>query len=175
MASQQELTDARNTRFLDLLKPVYGDCERWAFYLAKNSNDAEDVFSESIKTGLEKIHQLKNDGAFKTWMFRIIANTYRLWLRSNKRQPEAMAPEILTAVAPREEDLDEQARRAELVRQALSKLSEEQRQGLVLFEMENFSIREISRVMGKKEGAIRVLLTRARQRLAALLTELNEL
>jgi RNA polymerase sigma-70 factor (ECF subfamily) len=56
----------------------------------------------------------------------------------------------------------------------LSRLSEEQRNGLVLFEMFNFSIKEVAQILGKKEGAVRVLLHRARDRMAAMLDEMEE-
>jgi RNA polymerase sigma-70 factor (ECF subfamily) len=51
----------------------------------------------------------------------------------------------------------------------LEQLSPEQREALVLFEVHGLSIREVSEVLGKKEGAVRVLLHRARERLEELL------
>ena len=99
MASQQELTHERNRRFLALLKPVYRDCQRWAFSLTQNIDDAEDVLAQSVMTALEHIHQLKTEAAFKTWMFRIIVNTHRLMLRQLKRTPEPMEQEKLERMA----------------------------------------------------------------------------
>jgi RNA polymerase sigma-70 factor (ECF subfamily) len=169
MRLQPELTSERNARFLALLKPVYADCQRWAYSLTQDVVDAEDVLGQSVLTGLSKIHQLKKDGAFKTWMFRIIANTHRLWLRSRKRQPQVMDPESLPQRGPRDDNWAERLDRADTVRRLLGRLSSEQRQALVLFELDGMSIREVSSVMGKKETAVRVLLHRARQRLSDLL------
>ena len=171
MASRQELTNERNARFLALLKPIYSDCERWAYSLAQDTADAEDVLAQSILSGLQAFHQLKNEGAFKTWMFRIIRNAHRLLLRSRQHQPEALDPEQLRWLSPKEEKLEERSFRETAIKRALAQLSPDQRQALVLFEMEGFSIREISKVLGKNEGAIRVLLHRSRERLKPLLSQ----
>lgn len=169
MASQQELTRERNQRFLSLLRPVYSDCQRWAYSLTQNVDEAEDVFAQSVLTALEHIHQLKNEAAFKTWMFRIIVNTHRLMLRQLKRIPEPMEQEKLERSAPRDDQWVERSERAAIVRRVLNRLSPDQGMALVLFEREGLSIREVSTVMGKKQGAVRVLLSRARARMAELL------
>jgi len=169
MASQHELTDARNARFLALLEPVYADCERWALSLTRNEPDAADVLSEAVMTALQGIHLLKKDGAFKFWMFRIIMNAYRMQLRSRKREPDAVDPELMPALGPRDDHWVERGEQAKTVRLTLEQLSPEQREALVLFEVHGLSIREVSEVLGKKEGAVRVLLHRARERLEELL------
>lgn len=174
MASQQELTDDRNARFLELLEPIYRDCERWAYSRTQNRSDAEDVLSQSILTALESFHQLKNEAAFKTWIFRIISNTHRLQIRQSKRSPDPVDPEILSSAPSQTEEWTLQQERSRVVRQVLSRLSEEQRNGLMLFEMFNFSIKEVAEILGKKEGAVRVLLHRARDRMAAMLDEMEE-
>ena len=174
MASQQELTDDRNQRFLELLEPIYKDCERWAYSRTQNRVDAQDVLQQSILTALESFHQLKNEAAFKTWIFRIISNTHRLQIRQSKRSPDPVDPEILATAVSEVEEWTAQQERSSVVRQVLSRLSEEQRNGLMLFEMFNFSIREIADILGKKEGAVRVLLHRARDRVAAMFDEMKE-
>ena len=174
MASQHDLTEARNSRFLGRLEPIYKDCERWAYSRTGNRADAEDVLAQSVLTGLQNIHQLKNDGAFKTWMFRIIVNTHRLHVRSSVRQPDVLDPEVLTSVAPKTEDMKDRVERERFVRALLAQLSEEQRQSLVLFELFNFSIKDVAGIMDKKEGTVRVLLHRARERLADILDKIDE-
>jgi len=169
MASEQELTNARNERFLRLLEPVYRDCQRWAYNLTQDAIEAEDLLAQSILLGLQNVRQLKNDGAFKAWMFRIIANAFKHHLRSKKRQAEAVDPEMLPRFGPRDDRWTERAEQADAVRRVLMQLAPEQRQALMLFEVQGFSIRETSEVLSKKEGAVRVLLHRARERLAVLL------
>lgn len=171
MAPPQELTEQRNARFLALLEPVYSDCQRWAYYLAQNETDAQDILSQAIVSALESLQQLKNDGAFKAWMFRIINNHFRMLIRSRKREPEPVDPEILPVVAKGSASSFESGELKQTLRWALNKMSPDQRQALVLFEVEGLSIRETSVVLGKSEVAIRVTLNRARERLKALLSK----
>lgn len=170
MASQQELTNARNARFSALLKPVFADCQRFSYHLALNEADAQDILSQAIVSALENLHQLKNDGAFKTWMFRIINNHFRMLLRGRKREPEPIDPEMLPRHKQDGDDFIERNERQRTLQRALSKLSPDQRQALVLFEVEGLSIRETSEVLAKSEVAIRVTLSRARERLKTLLS-----
>jgi len=154
---------------MKLLEPVYKDCQRWAYTLTRDQVSAEDIFAQATLTGLMSIHQLKQDGAFKSWMFRIIVNTFRQSLRKESRQPEAMPPEDLSIRAPRDEEWTEREARGRMLWTAIGKLSPDQREALVLFEVHGLSIKETCRVMDKKDSAVRVLLHRARQRLAELL------
>ena len=169
MVSQQQLTDERNRRFMNLLEPVHTDCQRWAYTLARDKVVAEDVLAQAILTGLTNIHQLREDGAFKSWMFRIIANTFRQSLRRESRQPEAMPPEDLGFRSPRDDEWTEREARSRMLWAAVEKLSPDQREALLLFEVHGLSIKEACTVMNKKDSAVRVLLHRARQRLAELL------
>jgi RNA polymerase sigma-70 factor, ECF subfamily len=171
MAVPHDLTEERNQRFLGLLQPVYGDCQRWAYNLAQNTTDAEDILAQSVLTGLKYIHQLKNDGAFKVWMFKIIANNYRLMLRSAKHIPEPIDPDNLRMEASHEELFAERTEMVRVLKQLLDQLAPEQHQALVLFEVHGLSIREVAQIMGKREPAVRVTLHRAKQRMAKLLEE----
>jgi RNA polymerase sigma-70 factor (ECF subfamily) len=162
------MTDDRNERFLALLKPIQTDCERWAYRLAGNSTDAQDILQQAILAGLVHFSQLREQARFKQWMFRIIRTTFEMWLRSGKRLPEPMAPEDLAAVGGSVGEQG-QSERSRAVQELLKQLSPEQALALWLFEVEGFSGREISQILGKSEGAVRVLILRARERLKELL------
>jgi len=170
MTSQQELTDARNARFMNLLQPVYGDCQRWAYTLTGNQVDAEDVLEDGILTALKSFHQLKNEDAFKTWMFRIL-RTSALQRHRRASPAELLEPVELDRQAPGRESGIAQRETAELVHGCLAKLAPEQRMALELFELHELSIREVAQVMGKAETAVRVQLHRARIRMAEMLRE----
>ena len=162
------MTDDRNQRFLDLLKPIQSDCERWAYRLAGNRDDAQDILQQSILNGLVHFDQLRDPDRFKQWMFRIIRTTFEMRLRSGKRLPEPMTPEDLAARigSEGEQSLND---RSKAVQEVLKQLSPEQAQALWLFEVEGFSGREISAVLGKSEGAVRVMILRSRERMKELL------
>ena len=42
--------------------------------MMRNPHDAEDVVSEAVIKGYERIHTLRSKDAFKSWMFTILSN-----------------------------------------------------------------------------------------------------
>lgn len=60
--------------FSKMYESIYKDLYRFAFYMMKHAQDAEDVVSESVISAYENIRKLKKEEAFKSWMFTILAN-----------------------------------------------------------------------------------------------------
>lgn len=151
-------------RYLDR---VYGYC----FYLLGDHHDAEDVTERSFLAALGAIDRFRDEGAsFRAWLFRIAHNELANALRSRGRR----ATTRLDAVAEPEGGEDpagalDRADDARRVRHALEALSEERRQVIVLRFVDGLSAAEIGEVLGRSEGAIRVLQHRALRELATLL------
>jgi RNA polymerase sigma-70 factor (ECF subfamily) len=153
---------------------VYGYC----FYLLGDHHDAEDATERTFLAALAAIDRFRDDGAtFRAWLFRIAHNELANSLRQRHRRsgrttrledgPEPMAdadPAGLVGVA-------EEARR---LRGAVSRLSDDRRQVIVLRFVDGLSAREIGVVLGRSEGAVRVLQHRALRDLAAMLAALPE-
>jgi len=68
-------------RFIELYESVYRDLYRLAYYYLGNSQDAEDAVSETALKAYEKYHTLREQTAFKAWIFRILVNQCRMQLR----------------------------------------------------------------------------------------------
>jgi RNA polymerase sigma-70 factor (ECF subfamily) len=169
MASASDPTDERNSLFLSLLKPVQADCERWAYRLAGNEVDAQDILQQAILSGLTRLGQLRDQSKFRAWMFEIIRTHWKMGLRAGKRIPDPVAPEDLAGLTGGEGEFASLGDQARAVRKLLMQLSPEQAQALWLFEVEGFSSQEIAKILAKNDGAVRVLLLRARERFKALL------
>lgn len=152
-------------RYLDR---VYG----YAFYLLGDHHDAEDVTERTFVAALAAIGGFKDSGAsFRSWLFRIAHNQVANQLRSRGRR--ATAPLEQADEAAGDDDpaaavaAAEDARR---LRRALQALSEDRRQVLVLRFVDGLSAREIGVVLGRSEGAVRVLQHRALRELGAMFT-----
>ena len=139
----------------------------WAFLRASCGNPAlaEDLAQESwlrlLGAGLGDIP----DAERRAYLYRIAVNLLRDHWRSRRRAPEPLAladgdgaGEAGAAAVPGA-GLD--------VRRALGRLGPRERQLLWLAHVEGLSHREVARILGLGAASVRVLLFRARRRLAA--------
>lgn len=149
-------------RYLDR---VYG----YAFYLLGDHHDAEDVTERTFLSALKGIHTFRDEGAsFRAWLFRIAHNNAANALRARRRrstEPLDDSPEP-AAAASDPAGLVAQADELRRVRRALATLPEERRQVILLRFVDGLSSREIGAVLGRSQGAARVLLHRALRDLA---------
>jgi RNA polymerase sigma-70 factor (ECF subfamily) len=61
-------------KFSRLYETIYRDLFRFAVYMMHHTQDAEDAVSEAVILAYENIHQLRDECAFKSWMFTILSN-----------------------------------------------------------------------------------------------------
>ncbi len=68
-------------RLVDVYWPrVYGFCYR----LCRNRSDAEDLTQEVFLRGFKELKNYRQDGRFKSWIFRIATNSYFDVIRSKR-------------------------------------------------------------------------------------------
>jgi RNA polymerase sigma-70 factor, ECF subfamily len=134
----------------------------WA-YLVRTSGDrdtADDLLQESYCRFLQAKLPQMNDAECKSYLFRIATNLLRdRW----RRQERAIATEAAPEAG--EESFEVRAE----VRGAFQDLKPRERQLLWLAYVERFSHDEIAGLTGLRSGSIRLLLFRARRRLAEML------
>ena len=141
----------------------------WA-YLARVSGDAalaDDLLQESYVRFLCADAELDGEVAARRYLFRIATNL----MKDHWRRPRATSIEELP-----EEDfrLDGHAERVEseaVLGPALRQMRPRERQLLWLAYAEGYSHREIAEVTGLASASIRLLLFRARRKMARLITE----
>ena len=166
LASQADRA-AFGTLYRRYLDRVYG----YSFYLLGDHHDAEDVTERTFLAALAAIGTFRDEGAsFRSWLFRIAHNQVANALRSRGRRPAASLDTVdepassadpATAVTAADE--------ARAVRRALDTLPTDRRQVLVLRFVDGLSAREIGAVLGRSEGAVRVLQHRALRELGTVL------
>ena len=146
------------------LRRVYS----YAFYNLGNHHDAEDVTERTFVAALSGLpHFHERGSSFRSWLFTIAHHTLANHLRSRSRRrterleravDERAAEDVAATVAQRDE--------AERVWRAVAALPAERRQVIVLRFVDELSSREIGQVLGRSEGAVRVLLHRALKEVA---------
>ena len=139
----------------------------WA-YLARSSGDhalADDLMQESFVRFLCADAPPDGDVDARRYIFRIASNL----LRDHWRRPKASAIEDMTEMEFAAPDASASWEAQALLAPALASLRPRERQMLWLAHAEGYSHREVAEIMGVGSASIRLLLFRARRKLAALL------
>ena len=137
--------------------------------------DVEDVAQQVFLKAYLGIKKFDQRAAFSTWLYKIAVNECWDYLRKKKVRPlvyEADLSEeqvsrldgIVSAERP-PADANSRAETRELLERMLSALPEQDRQLLVLKEMEGFSVQELAQILNLNVNTVKVRLFRARGRI----------
>lgn len=141
-----------------LVEGSYPGVRRLAHSLCATPADAEDAAQEALIILFRKVGTLRATAALSSWMFRIVRNEC---LRRLARPTPSIDP-----VAPLDQpsaEADVLARlEAERVARAVSLLPPDQRQVLVLRDVQGYSGREVAQALGLSVAAMKSRLHRAR-------------
>lgn len=124
----------------------------------------QDTFLRAWKS-LPKFRQ--KGGSFQAYLFKIARNLIIDWSRKKKPLPLTNYPEIESEVSLTEsiESQDE----TKTLKLAIDKLNEKDRQIIILRYFEELTTAEVARVVGLKEGALRVRIHRVLSKLKDLI------
>jgi RNA polymerase sigma-70 factor (ECF subfamily) len=137
---------------------VYGDkIFRYTYRMLGNRTDAEDVTAETFLRVLRRSAELRADGAFRTWLFRIARNLCIDKMRQHKLL-ELPADAHYTG-------MEERSALKVAVHQALDELPLDYRDPLVLCDLEEMSAKEAADVLGISVPALKSRLYRGRRAL----------
>jgi len=141
--------------------------------ILRNHNDAEDIAQQVFTKIYFSISNFDFRSSLLTWIYKITVNECYDYLRkrrvrklvyeSDLGDEEGVSMERSEPdTAPR---IDEQLERRDLALKLLAKVSEEDRNLMLLKEVEGHSVEELARMTGMNENTIKVKLFRARQKL----------
>ena len=145
------------------LDALYGTAKR----LTGRADVAEDLVQETARKALEATLALKDDRNTRAWLFRILLNGLRDYLRRKKLWTEVPLDEEVGDFALVSESLASAT--AEDVRRALSNLAPEIRTLAILIDIEEFTIAESAAILQIPPGTAASRLLRSRRELRALL------
>jgi len=160
--NREERGTDRRRRFETLCETLRPDLLRFAFWLGRDRQLAEDVVQEALLRAWKSLDTLAEEGKAKSWLLTIVR---RELARSfeRKRHETTDLDALVTAeagVLAAEED----SALAEM-RECIFRLKDEYREPLVLQVLMGYTTREIADLMGLQQGAVLTRLFRARARL----------
>jgi len=148
-----------------LARAHYDRLFRAALFMCNSQDVAEDLVQETFLAAARSLEDFENRSSHYTWLYGILLNKFRGWLRRKGRAVEAQglgpglspsdAAEQLADERPDASELMERHERAELVRAALDELPAHHRGVLVLRYLEHMSYEEVAEAMGCSVGTVK--------------------
>ncbi len=158
-----------------LVEAHYRTVYNTAYRMLGRPSAASDATQAVFVRVWEALSSFRGDASLSTWLYRITMNVCLDELRRRKNQPLSLTEEDDEGEPASERDMpdtsDEPARTTEqrdlqrLVHEAISRLTEDFRTVIVLYDLRGLSYREVSSVLDIPLGTVKSRLNRARKAL----------
>ncbi|MBQ8110671.1 MAG: RNA polymerase sigma factor [Clostridia bacterium] len=130
-------------------------CERRLYRVARTmlptEADCEDAVQEALLRAWDRLHTLREEAYFETWLIRILINQCKTFYR--RRPPEYAVPA---------DKLPQPSAEETPLLDALLALPQKPRVTLELRYIEGYSVKETARILGVPEGTVKWRLNRGR-------------
>lgn len=159
---QANANGARRRRFDRVVAVFHQDMFRYAVWLSRDPQLAEEVVQEALLRAWKSLDSLREDEAAKHWLLTIVRRENARYFERKRLETvdiDDLTPAQSAMIA---ESDDEDVRE---VREAIFRLEDDYREPLVLQVLLGHSTKEIAEMMGLKQGAVLTRLHRARLKL----------
>lgn len=161
--------------FGELYDHYFPQIYRYVASRVRSAELAEDITSEVFFKALRAMGRYRPSGhPFSAWLYQIAINSITDHYRSRKRSEESLegGPELASGGVPVDAQVAERLGLAQIW-QAIEALPDQQRTAMSLKYSQDLSLAEIGRIMGKSEGAIKLLIFRGTATVRATLRPLR--
>jgi len=157
--------DAFETLIVRYSDPLY----RHALGMTGSPDVAEDILQASFIKAYQHLSEVR--GRFDAWVFRIVANACKDWLKNIRRTHVSYEEDDQpSSYATPDEELDRNELRTDLGH-ALAALPTSLREAFVMKHVEGRSYEEMADLLSTTVGALKMRVHRARESLQELLEE----
>jgi len=166
--------DERRRRFEVLVMPHLDAAYRFARWLSRAPGDADDIVQDAMLRAFRGFDALRGSDV-KAWLLTIVKNCHLTAIAQHKRRASAPLPEeqdgrdgeAMIATTPDPDSASIRRDEERTLHRLLASLPDEQREVLVLREIEEMDYREIATVTNVPIGTVMSRLARARAALRA--------
>ena len=150
-------------KFEQLVRDAQDTMYRVSMSMLKNEHDALDCVQNAILKAYENRHKLRNEEYFSSWLVRILINECKQTLKTKSRT-ELLSDMQLPEISSRDNPY-----LSVEIGQAINSLPQKIRLVVIMFYVEDYSIKEIKRVLNIPEGTVKSRLNKGRALLKEML------
>ena len=168
LGCQRKDRNAQRKLYGHYARPMYNLCLR----MLKHSHDAEDVLQVAFVHIFAKIDTFNFEASISAWIKRVVVNRCIDHLKKRRLLTTDLDPNRHdTAWETEPEPYDGGRYTVEKIKDCMLELSEGYRVVLTLYLFEGYDHEEIGQILGISTGTSKSQYSRARKRLAQLITE----
>lgn len=164
--------DDRRGRFEARVLPHLDAAYRFASWLARSPDDADDIVQEAVLRAYRSFDTLRGSDV-KAWLLTIVRNCHSTALKQRQRRAQVPLPQeddaqdghALIATTPDPESTSIRRDEEHTLERLIAGLPDDYREVLILREIEDMRYREIAAVTNLPMGTVMSRLARARSAL----------
>lgn len=175
----EKLKAGEASAFDTLVDRYSGDVYALLYRLTEDAEDARDLTQDTFLKALRSIKSFRGDAELKTWLYRIAINEsrnrFRWWKRRRRDATVSLdatlgnsdftVAETLSDISISPEDAALRRERETAIRSALSQMSVNFREAIVLCDIEGLSYEETASALGIGIGTVKSRISRGREEL----------
>jgi RNA polymerase sigma-70 factor, ECF subfamily len=159
----------REQLFVRLFEESRAPIRRLCYSYLNSASEVDDLFQEIMTNVWNSLPNFRGEAKLSTWVFRIAVNTALIHRRRRKRSEEL--PDMPDHRLSTQQDLERQEQ-LEALHRAIAQLGDQDRL-IVSLLLEGLGYREIADVTGITVNYVGVKISRIKQALEQLMTEVS--
>ena len=159
--ARQAITDIE--AFAELYRRHLARVYRYHIVHVGNNKDAEDLTSQTFLAAMEAIRSFRGTGSFAAWILGIAFKKRLMFYRRNKIELPLESATHYPNPGPPTDRAATQRLELEAVARALSQISPDRAEALILTYFGGLSHAEAGQVLKKSEAAVKMLVSRGLQ------------
>ena len=154
--------------FLSLYEPIQQRISNYCRVITCNNEHAKDLLSDTILSAYSNFDKIRNKELFIYYLFGTASRLFKKYLKKKKDFNNSI--NLLPDLKYEESKWDD----TDFLYYLLEQLPIEQKQTIILFEINGFSIKEICKIQGTSESAVKSRLKRGREKLSIILKKIEK-